>query len=154
MMLRSLQHDDAAALAALYAVCFTQRPWSELDFQALLQTGAEGLGAFAEDDADHSALAFLMIRRAADEAEILSLATAPEYRRTGLAGQLLQRMLATLAQQGVIRLFLEVQHDNHAALRLYEQAGFRQITRRRDYYRHADGTSHDALVMARLLNLS
>jgi ribosomal-protein-alanine N-acetyltransferase len=151
MRLRLLQHDDAAALASLHTACFTQRPWSEQGFKALLQTGAEGLGAFAEDGVDHSVLAFLMIRRAVDEAEILSLATSPAYRRNGLAGQLLQRMLEILLQQGITRLFLEVQHDNHAALRLYEQAGFRQIARRRDYYRHADGSFHDALVMERLV---
>jgi ribosomal-protein-alanine N-acetyltransferase len=90
-----------------------------------------------------AALAFIMSRIAADEAEILSVAVAPKARGRGLAGDLLRHHLARVAARGAVRMFLEVGEDNAPALRLYTKAGFREVGKRPGYYPR--GTSATAV---------
>ncbi|WP_262423258.1 GNAT family N-acetyltransferase [Brevundimonas denitrificans] len=92
------------------------------------------------------------LARAADEAEIVTLAVRPEARRRGLGGRLLDRVLDRARDQGVARLFLEVAHDNDAALALYASRGFEQAGGRPAYYARPDGVRADALILA--LNLA
>jgi [ribosomal protein S18]-alanine N-acetyltransferase len=74
---------------------------------------------------------FLVLRRvAADEMEILNLAVAPEFRRNGIAGQLLKS--AFLDFRGSV--FLEVRESNAGALKFYKALGFQQVSRREGYY--------------------
>lgn len=97
-------------------------------------------------------LCFLMIQTAADEAEIIDIATRVDHRRRGLAGHLLGRVIEDLRRNSVAVLFLEVDEDNESALRLYRSCGFRQAGRRPAYYRRTDGYRTDALLMRRVLD--
>lgn len=133
---------DADHLAALHASAF-DRPWDAAAFADLLAAG--GVLAVAEPDG------FILIRAAADEAEILTLAVRPEARGQGLAGALLRQALADAATHNVRRVFLEVADDNLAARAVYAKAGFEQAGIRARYYVRPDGSRHDALLLA--LNL-
>jgi ribosomal-protein-alanine N-acetyltransferase len=82
---------------------------------------------------------------AAGEGEIANLAVAPAARRTGVAAMLLDRVLAAARAQGVTTLYLEARESNHAARTLYARFGFREIGRRRAYYRKP---TEDALVLS------
>lgn len=146
MLIRALAPADAPVLAALHAVSFPPaEAWGEAAFARLLALpGAAGLLA-AEGD---QPLGFVLARRAADEAELLTLAVVPAWRRLGVGRRLLEDCLAALARAGVGRIFLEVAADNTAARGLYSAAGFRPVGRRRDYY----GPGRDALVLARPLS--
>lgn len=92
--------------------------------------------------------AFILIRAAADESEILTLAVRPEARNRGMGGRLVAAAMSALAGQNITRCFLEVAEDNAAAIAIYSRAGFTTCGRRNDYYRH-DGTSTAAIVMER-----
>ena len=89
-----------------------------------------------------------MSRRAADEAEILSVAVARAWRGRGLARRLLDLHLRRLAGLGLRAVFLEVDEDNVPARRLYARAGFREVGRRPGYYRAGPRQSAAALVLA------
>jgi len=88
-----------------------------------------------------------IIRIAAGEAEVLTIAVAPSARRRGVGGTVLSRALDAAREGGAPRVFLEVAADNAPALALYRRHGFGQAGLRRGYYPRA---SHrvDALVMA------
>lgn len=133
---------EAAALAGLHASCFAA-PWSESEFAALL--GQPGVVALAEADG------FILIRIAADEAEILTLAVQPAARRRGLGRRLVESGARAACAGGADRLFLEVAEDNAAARALYAAAGFVEAGRRRAYYPRAEGPAVDALILARAL---
>jgi ribosomal-protein-alanine N-acetyltransferase len=144
--LRALQPKDLNALARLHAECFPETPWSRSALALLL--AQPDTAAFLAEDAS-GLLGFVLLRRAADEAEVLSLGVAREARRRGLAGRLLAEGRAWLGPAAG-RLFLEVAAENRAALSLYRSLGFRAVGRREKYY--ADGS--DALVLRRdLANL-
>ena len=68
-----------AALAALHARCFAAhpRPWSATEIEGLLDSPPNFLIDLPQG--------FLIGRAVADEAELLTLAVAPETRRQGLA---------------------------------------------------------------------
>ena len=137
------------ALARLHAECFrVPPPWSAADFRSLIadpscvllvRTQAENL------------LAFVLFRLAADEAELLTLATAPGARRGGHARSLLDEGLDTAAARGAHACFLEVAATNLAARNLYESLGFRQVGRRTNYYHRSGHAPIDALVYKALV---
>ena len=90
-------------------------------------------------DHDGALAAFIIVSMPADQAEILTLATAKTARRQGLGKALLDAAIAELQTQGIKELFLEVAEDNAAALALYLGAGFQPIGRRPGYYRRENG---------------
>ena len=139
--------NHAAALEALHAQSFPV-PWRAEEFAALLrQPGVAGWIASGLRTTE----GFILVRAAADEAEILTLAVAPECRRKGLASSLLREVFDQLRGGNALRLFLEVAADNAAALALYGRNGFEVCGRRPAYYRNdPDKTSIDAILMMRV----
>jgi ribosomal-protein-alanine N-acetyltransferase len=132
-----------AELAALHARCFrTPPPWSAADFAAFVADPLAFL--LVEGDAG-----FLLGRAVAGEAELLTLAVAPESRRLGLGRRLVARFVYQARLRQAQRAFLEVSAENPAAIALYDSAGFRTEGRRRGYYATPGGPRVDALVMAR-----
>jgi ribosomal-protein-alanine N-acetyltransferase len=137
MSLAATTEADAPALAALHAASFPPREAWGADAMGLMlrMPGAFGLWRPGEG--------FVLARAIAGEAEILTLAVAPEARRRGLGAELMAGALAQAAARGAAAMLLEVAADNAAALGLYLGLGFSQVGRRRRYY--ADG--RDALVL-------
>ena len=123
-------------LAQIHAASFTHpRPWSAAEFAALLRDPANFL--IARD------AGFILGRTVLDEAELLTLAVAPEMRRHGIGATLLN-LFETMAQErGAITAFLEVASDNAPARALYGGAAWQDAGRRRNYY----GAGIDAIVM-------
>jgi ribosomal-protein-alanine N-acetyltransferase len=93
-----------------------------------------------------SVAGYCALWRVADEIHINNLAVRPDLRRRGLGRRLLAGMLDAAAAAGVRRATLEVRRSNVAAIRLYEQAGFREAGVRRNYYTQP---VEDALLLVR-----
>ena len=140
--IRQVTEADLVAVAALEGRCFAD-PWSMESFRAF----AGSVAFVAEDQAD--LLGYVFAHFAADVAEILNVAVAPEARRRGIGTRLVEHACAVLVRQGVETVFLEVRESNVAAQTLYRELGFSLVGRRRAYYRHP---LEDALVLARLLS--
>ncbi len=133
-----------AAMAALHAACFsTPRPWTEAEFSELISQPRVFVLTGGEEG-------FLFGRVAADEAELLTLAVAPEARRQGIGRRLVEGFVAEAARRGARTAFLEVSAGNVAGLTLYRACGFAETGRRRGYYRGPEGAV-DAVVMGRAL---
>ena len=136
---------DAAAIAALHGASFA-RGWSEQEVEGLL-TDRHVMAHRAM--IGPSMAGFIMSRLIEDEAEILSVAVATSRRGRGLARKLLTLHLRRLAGLGARAVFLEVDEHNAAAIRLYDRAGFREISRRPNYYPGTAGKPAAALVLRR-----
>jgi len=139
--------EAAAVLAALHAEAFagqTQELWSEQSLRELLaMPGALALLALQ----GQQPVGFILLRLAADEAEIITLAVQPQVRRQGVARRLLTVGLAKVTGRGAQQCFLEVAESNMAARGLYASAGFAEVGRRPGYYRDAAGAPRDAILM-------
>jgi ribosomal-protein-alanine N-acetyltransferase len=140
--------DDLPALARVHAQAFDD-PWNAADIGVLMD--ARGGFALAAEAMNGALAGFILCRSIAGEAEILTLAVAPAYRRQGIARALTEAALG-LAAPSASSMFLEVAADNAGAIALYEQLGFATIGRRARYYARRSGDGADALVMRRALN--
>ena len=144
-VLSDAQPRDARTIAALHAASF-RRGWSEQEVEGLLTDRAV---VAQRALAGRRFAGFIMSRLAADEAEILSVAVARSHQGRGLARQLLNLHLRRLAGLGVRTVFLEVDEHNAPAVKLYGRAGFREVSRRANYYPQAGGKTAAALVLRR-----
>jgi len=137
----------AELLAAMHRICFAE-PWSAQSIAAsLAMPGVAGLIAVEGDTMAPSAggsgpAGLLLWRMTAGEAEILTVAVLPPWRRHGLGRRLMEAALAAAAEAGAEAMFLEVAADNTAAESLYRGLGFAPVGRRKGYY-----NGHDALTM-------
>jgi ribosomal-protein-alanine N-acetyltransferase len=138
---------DTAAIAALHGQSF-RRGWNEQEVEGLLID--RHVIAHRATIAGRLA-GFIMSRVVQDEAEILSVAVAGRQQGRGLAHKLLDLHLRRLAGLGARTVFLEVDEHNKPAIRLYDRAGFHEISRRPNYYPAAGGKAAAALVLRRNL---
>lgn len=92
------------------------------------------------------AAGFSLYRTIADEAELLLIAVARDYRRRGIGRRLLGDFLDSAREQGVARVHLEVRDGNPASA-LYEAAGFTCQGRRNRYYKGRSGGEYDAITL-------
>jgi len=95
-----------------------------------------------------SVVGFALARTVADEAELLLLAVRRPMQGQGVGRMLLERFTQQAQEHGAKRVHLEVREGNHA-LRLYEQAQFTLVGRRRNYYSGRAGQTYDALTLAK-----
>ena len=136
---------DSSAIAALHAASF-RRGWNEQEVEGLLSD---------RQVLTHRAMSgtrlagFIMSRLVEDQAEILSVAVAERERGRGVARRMLDLHLRRLAGLGALTVFLEVDEHNDPALRLYHRAGFREVSRRPNYYPWTGGKAAAALVLRR-----
>ncbi|WP_376800391.1 ribosomal protein S18-alanine N-acetyltransferase [Candidatus Raskinella chloraquaticus] len=137
-----LAANSSAALARLHATSFA-RGWTSQEIAELMAGPAvDVIGA----KLGSQMLGMAMVRCAADEGEVLTIAVAPDWRGMGLAGRLLGEALGALARRRTRTCFLEVEEHNQAALALYRREGFHEIGRRKGYY--GDEGGGDALILA------
>lgn len=90
---------------------------------------------------------FTLCRHGFEEEELLLIAVAPEFRRRGIAAQLLRDCKADAKMRGARQLLLEMRSDN-PAIQLYHQNGFVEIGFRKNYYRTPSGNSLDAITFS------
>lgn len=142
----SAQRLAAALLADMHGESF-EAAWSSSEFAGLLAV-PNTVGLIILHGGEPSG--FGLYRSAADEAEILTLAMRPTFRRRGLGRALVGEIEKHVRETGARKLFLEVAASNSAARALYSRAGFEEAGRRKDYY--ARGTAReDALVLRKTL---
>ena len=141
-----LSRETVPVVTRLYARTF-EEPWPEAAIGDLLKgTGSWGLLACR----DERPVGFALCRTVVDEAEILTFGIDPDLRRTGIGRQMLKEVIKISARNADY-LYLEVGADNPAAHALYLSSGFQEVGRRKKYYRRADRSLVDALIMRRAL---
>jgi ribosomal-protein-alanine N-acetyltransferase len=148
--IRRIGPEFGGACAKLHAQSFAHA-WGVAEFESLL-AGRDVVGQAAIAATfwgRREVSGFVLSRRAADTAEILTIAVAPAARRKGIGSALLMSHLPTLAAEGAKSLFLEVEADNKAALALYRRFDFQEVGERKTYYRTADGNRASALILRR-----
>src|SRR6185312_16032238 len=129
MNIRPVRDGDFADLARLHAESFAEA-WDERALKDLIASGATAYVAEREG----RIAGFVLFRTASDEAEILTIAVAPDARRNGVGRALITGAARAATQVGATRLFLEVGANNAAARALYARLGFAPAGHRKGYY--------------------
>jgi ribosomal-protein-alanine N-acetyltransferase len=139
-----MKKEDVDQVLALEQLSFTM-PWSRNLFLSEFRSPLVSTLMVALSDAPkRTVIGYLVFWHVADEMHILNLATAPEFKRQGVAKRLVLGALKRAYQKGATRAFLEVRASNAAARKLYADLGFTGTNVRREYY---DAPVEDAVVM-------
>ena len=118
-------------------------PWSRSMFASeLAKPSSICLGAVEAEKEE--LVGYLIISRYVDAWHVMNIAVAPEHRRRGIARSLMERLFEATARDARRGYTLEVRVSNEAAIRLYEELGFRTRGIRRGYY---TDNREDALIM-------
>ncbi len=141
MSLYKVSSLHAGVLGALHTASFDE-PWTEHTFWELLKLPTT-VGWCDEKG-------FILCSHVLDEMEIISICTHPQYRRSGVAENLLTTMTDYARLAKVSKIFLEVRSDNIPAQKLYEKMGFTVSGLRKGYYNTRQGPI-DALCMVKEL---
>ena len=135
--------DDIPFITALEKECFTDAWTREQLINAFQRTDFYGLKLLI----DGAIVGYLCATKLFEEAELLIIAVAEQYRGLGFGGNLMDEFLHAMKAGGVEKVFLEVRLSNLAAKTLHERRGFVPTRVREKYY--ADGES--ALEMVKTL---
>ena len=136
--------DHLEELERLEKICFS-RPWSR---KMLAEELENQCAAFlvAEDPTTKEVVGYAGLLVMADEGYITNVAVFPEYRRRGVAGQIIQVFDNFARGNRLAFLTLEVRPSNAAAIALYRSFGFEEVGRRKNYY---DLPKEDALILTK-----
>ena len=119
-------------------------PWSRSMFAGeIAKQSSICLGA-VDGDEDDRLVGYLIISRYADAWHIMNIAIEEDYRRRGIATQLLNRLFELTSTDDRRGYTLEVRVSNGHAIKLYESLGFIARGVRRGYY---TDNREDALIM-------
>jgi ribosomal-protein-alanine N-acetyltransferase len=141
MRIEKLKRRDLRKLLPIESIVFPE-PWSPEVFNSELALRKGRLYRAAWDGDDLAGyIGFLIVN---EEAHMTTIATAPDYQRSGVATMMIVDAIRTLLSDGVKHISLEVAANNKPAQSLYRRFGFVPVGVRKNYY---PVTGQDALVM-------
>jgi [ribosomal protein S18]-alanine N-acetyltransferase len=136
---------DLAPVIELERASFSD-PWSSSSFLSVL---VEPRAFFAvARGAESDVAGYVVAWFVADEGEIANLAVGQPTRRRGIGAALLDAALEEGRRRGAAAIYLGVRESNTAARALYATRDFREVGRRREYYRKP---AEDAVVLRWLM---
>jgi ribosomal-protein-alanine N-acetyltransferase len=147
MHIRPMRLDDLSRVAEIDRLSFSL-PWPESSFRYELLENPRSLLRVAEIDQPGigaQVVGVIVVWLILDEAHIATLAVHPDYRRNGIARDLLVDLFKEVIPQGARLATLEVREGNAAAQSLYQRLGFAVVGRRTRYYHD---NYEDALIMS------
>ena len=140
MIYTEMKAEHVPQVARLEKLCFAD-PWSEMSIASELQNlWAYWLVAVQDD----MVVGYIGSQSTIDETDVMNVAVHPDWRRQGIAAQLIENLIEELKKRGSHALMLEDRASNAPAISLYEKMGFRQVGLRKNYYRNP---KEDALIL-------
>lgn len=117
------QPEDVRIIARLYGEAFGDAPWPD-DWTSF--PGYDSAGVFAAERAG-KVVGFIVSYVRGGHGYISVVATAPDYRRRGIARALIGAALRRFCNLELHEVVIDVRADNATAIRCYESVGFRRV---------------------------
>jgi ribosomal-protein-alanine N-acetyltransferase len=144
ILLNDMQISDVPAVGGIERASFTT-PWPETAFlDEVMKPGSLNRVARVSE----RVVGYICAGRVLDEGYILTIAVHKDFRRRGIASDLVGDVVGSLKRERCRSIFLEVRSSNEEAKKMYEKFRFRLVGTRKNYY---FSPVEDALIMA--LNL-
>ena len=139
-----LTYQDIEMVSAMEREFFST-PWSEASIAHYMETGNTifVVARHGEETIGYAAVFCIL-----DEGNLISIGVHGNYRKMGIATELLDIVYDMAHERGVTSINLEVRTGTEAAIALYEKEGFVQNGRRKDFYRKP---TEDALLFIKEL---
>ena len=140
MTYTDMKAEHVPQVAQLEKLCFAD-PWSEMSIASELRSIWSYWVVAVQDN---EVVGYIGSQSSIDESDVMNVAVHPDWRRQGIAEQLIENLIGELKNRGSKALMLEVRASNAPAIALYEKLGFRQVGLRKNYYRNP---KEDALIL-------
>ncbi len=140
---------DIPVLATYEKELFPYSPWSTSQFkEEFAGIPTTRFMSIAEDGNTIVGYCGVFVPAPGVEADILTVAVLPAYRRQGIAREFMRQIEVWAKERKASAMMLEVEISNESAIKLYESLGYLKISVRMDYY----GPGKDAHVMRKELS--
>jgi ribosomal protein S18 acetylase RimI-like enzyme len=149
--IRKASLDDFERIIELENTCFTSElAYTRRQLRYLL-TKANSTVFVETTNTIVRGFLIILYRRGTTVAGIETINVDPAFRKKGIGLQLLSAGEEHLRKKGIRKIRLEVSITNHAAIMLYENAGFQKTALLKKYYRYDHEDSRDAYRMVKEL---
>ncbi len=143
LTIRAAEPKDVHEMAQLDKICFSA-PWSEDSFWSEINTNERAVYIVAE--LENRIVGYGGMWIILDEGHITNIAVHPDYRRKHIGHAIVETIIETAENNGVVAETLEVRKSNTPAINLYTGFKFREEGVREGYY---DDNGEDAIIMWR-----
>ena len=135
---------DIPVLVSYEKLLFPYSPWNSAQFKEEF-AGIPSTRFMSVAESNNTIIGYCGVFLPAPgvEADVLTVAVLPEYRRQGIAKEFMRQIEEWSKERGASAMMLEVEHTNESAIELYKSLGYMKISVRMDYY----GPGKDAFVM-------
>lgn len=146
MIITKMLQCHVPQIAELEKLCFND-PWSENSIASELDNR---LSCWLVAIADDKVVGYVGSQTVLGETDMMNIAIHPDYRKHGIATELISALIEALNERGSHSLMLEVRTYNEPAKSLYLKMGFDVVGVRKNYYRNP---REDALILRKEWNL-
>ena len=130
---------DCESIAKLETANFKNDAWSAKNLVSDIKNDAR---LWLKATVDGKLVGYVGVSYSGDVADILKICVSSEYRRGGIAKNLLNRAFEQLRNLGINKVMLEVRASNSGAIAFYENVGFKKVCDRKNFYGTEDGVSY------------
>lgn len=142
LKLRQALESDIEEIHSIEKQC-KREPWS---VSMLRPEFSHPWSRFRVASLEEEIVAFCLSWLVPDELHILNIATLPFYQRNGIARKMMHDAFQIAHEADALRICLEVRVSNEPARKLYDSFDFKEVGRRKKYYKNP---SEDALVLVK-----
>ena len=140
LVIIEMASEHVSSLAQIEKQCFST-PWSE---NALAEEIENPNARFFVALCGEQVAGYIGAHNIVGEVYITNVAVAPDYRRQGVATQLIERLVEISRAEKAEFITLEVRENNTSAQALYEKQGFGVVGKRKAFY---ENPREDAILM-------
>ena len=148
LKLLELTMDTVFDLADIEQECFGKDAWTVNNIRGEFANKFSYLIGYYDED---KLVGYTCVRAMYEEAQVCNVAVLPNYRRKGIAKQLVEEMLRLSVEKGCKYCELEVNTENEPAINLYKKCGFEVAGVRKNFYRRTRYNSRDAYTMTKTM---
>ena len=141
-MIRIATELDLQELMQIENECFS-RPYSSESF--LQDLRGDKVKAFVKI-LNEKIVGFISLYIFLDEANLQQIAVLEDFRRKGIASELIEYSVEYLKQNKVKKFYLEVNETNFVAIKTYEKFGFKQVVTRKNYYGNQSAVVYELML--------
>lgn len=132
MIITKMAQCHVSQIADLERLCFND-PWSENSIASELNNKLSHWLVALDGE---KVIAYVGSQTVLGETDMMNIAVHPDYRKRGIATELIQELINALNERNSHSLMLEVRESNDPAKELYLKMGFEMVGIRKNYYRN------------------
>ena len=132
MIITRMAQCHVSQIADLERLCFND-PWSENSIASELNNKLSHWLVALDGE---KVIGYVGSQTVLGETDMMNIAVHPDYRKRGIATELIQELINALNERNSHSLMLEVRESNDPAKELYLKMGFELVGIRKNYYRN------------------